>query len=159
MAALSRIGAELSFDKTGNPEDWQVLDVERADLGDVTQSKRAAKADAAAIEEARYLVMTQIRRLVTKARLQPRLYWNPESNGQWQIDLDACGGRSNLLAVLTIQLMIRIADREGFAICSICHRSYVPKRRPTPSKRNYCDSAECQRKRWAYLKREQRRRK
>jgi hypothetical protein len=76
--------------------------------------------------------------------------------GQWQIDLDAAHGRSNLLAVLTIQLMIRIADKDGFAICSICHRSYVPKRRPTATKRNYCDDAKCRRQVWKHLKRQQR---
>jgi hypothetical protein len=143
MRALYRIGAELSFERTGKAEDWATLGV----------------SDIRSLKEARFGMMSDIRKLITQARLQPRLYWNPDEGGQWQIDLDATHGRSNLLAVLTIQLMIRIADKEGFAICSICHRSYVPKRRPTPTKRNYCDGADCQRKRWAYLKRNQRQRK
>ena len=145
--ALYRIGAELSFERTGNIEDWAALGVT-----DVTEINKS-------LTEARCGVMTQIRKLITEAHLQPRLHWNPSEKGQWQIDLDAAQGRSNLLAVLTIQLMIRIADKEGFAICAICHSSYVPRRSPTPTKRNYCDRADCQRKKWAYLKREQRRRK
>jgi hypothetical protein len=145
VRALYRIGANLTFERTGNAEDWTTLGVN-------------AEYAAASLDEARFQVMTEIRKLVTESRLQPRLYWNPENRGQWQIDLDSTG-RSNLLAVLIHELMLRIADKEGFAICSICHRTYVPRRRPTRSKKNYCDDPRCQRDRWKHLKREQRRRK
>jgi hypothetical protein len=157
VRALYRIGAELSAARTGNSEDWTVLG---------TQVGKS-------IREARFGVMSQMRKLVTDAHLQPRFHWNPNvgglqspkskpagsAAGQWQIDLDAAHGRSNLLAVLTIQLMIRIADKDGFAICSICHKSYVPKRMPTATKRNYCDDPRCRRQVWKHLKRQQRKRK
>jgi hypothetical protein len=145
VRALHRIGADLTFGRTGHAEDWSALGVNPEDA-------------AASLVEARFQVMTQIRKLVTESRLQPRLYWNPENGGHWQIDLDSTG-RSNLLAVLTHQLMIRIADKEGFAICSICHETYIPRRRPTPSKRNYCENPRCRRDRWKHFKREQRQRK
>jgi hypothetical protein len=55
--------------------------------------------------------------------------------------------------------MDKIAAKDGFAICSICHRSYVPKRQPAATRRNYCDDPKCRRQIWKYLKREQRRKK
>ena len=77
--------------------------------------------------------------------------------GQWQIDHDS-EGRSNLLAVLTIQLMIMIADKDGYAICSHCHHSYIPSKRPASTKRNYCWREECKRAAWRDSKRELRER-
>ena len=165
LRALYRIGAELGVDRAGHVEDWEVLGLESATVRKFVEGRRFDP-----VKEARFDLMSQMRGLITDAHLQPRLYWKPDSvrsdqepskrwagsRGQWQIDLDAAGGRSNLLAVLTIQLMIRIADRDGFAICSICHRSYVPRRRPTATKRNYCDDPQCRRQVWKHLKRQQR---
>jgi hypothetical protein len=146
MRALYRISADLSFGRTGRMEDWTAINGRVEDLD-------------GSLKEARFRLMSHVRQLVTQAQLQPRLYWNRGNDGgHWQIDLDSPGW-SNLLAVLTIQLIVRIADKDGFAICSICHRTYVPKRKPAASKRNYCDDPKCQRERWKHYKREQRRRK
>ncbi len=152
MRAIHRIGAELSFKRMGDREDWATLGTR--DDGDKNWPKKKQ------LQESRFGLMKAIRKLVEDASLRPRFYWKPDDKGgQWQIDLDSTSRQSNLLAVLTIQLMIRIADKEGFAVCSICHRSYVPRRQPAASKRNYCDDPKCRRERWKHLKREQRRRK
>jgi predicted RNA-binding Zn-ribbon protein involved in translation (DUF1610 family) len=39
---------------------------------------------------------------------------------------------------MVIELIIAIADKDGFAVCSSCHRAYIPQRRPDPTRRNYC---------------------
>jgi hypothetical protein len=144
MRALCRIGAELSFGRVGRLEDWASLNVRVEDLEK-------------SLNEARFALMSQVRQLVIQARLQPVLFWNPGKDG-WQIDLDSSGG-SNLMAVLCIQLMLRVADKDGFAICSICHRTYVPSRKPAASRQNYCDNPQCQRDRWKHIKRKQRQKK
>lgn len=127
--ALHRLGIDINQRRTGAPEEWQVLDLE-------------PPTGKGAIDEARLLVMSCVRKLVQKSHLQPRLYWNG-GNRQWQIDFDAPSG-SNLLAVLVLQLMVSIADKEGIAICSHCQDPYEPERRPSIGRRNYCQ--ECRTK-------------
>ena len=90
-----------------------------------------------AVEEARFNLMSQMRKLVQAAQLQPRLYWNPDT-GQWQIDFDS-PSRSNLLAVLVLQLMLAVADKDGYAVCSGCRKTYIPEKQPSPTRRNYCE--------------------
>jgi len=139
LSTLRRIGAELNSEKLGSEIDWRMLGNEAP----------------GSLPEGRFGLMSQIRRLVSKAKLRPRLYWY-DALGQWQIDHDS-ESRSNLLAVLTIQLMVTIADKDGAAICSHCHRWYFPSKRPASTKRNYCQREECKRSAWRDSKRELRR--
>ncbi len=142
--ALHRLGVNLDLKRTGDPRDWRILKVE-------------PPSGTGALDEARLNVMSCVGKLVNEARLQPRLYWN-KSNGQWQIDFDAPSG-SNLLAILVLQLMVSIAGKDGVAICSHCQSKYEPERRPSTSRRNYCQ--DCRDKGIPGLdsKRERRRRK
>lgn len=121
--ALHRIGADLNQERTGTEEEWRAI-------------RLARPAGKRALDEARFLLMSNVRRLVNDAQLRPRLYWNKLSE-QWQIDFDGPSG-SNLLAVLALQLMVSIADKDGVALCSNCHQSYMPERRPSVGRRNYC---------------------
>jgi hypothetical protein len=47
---------------------------------------------------------------------------------------------ATLFGALAAQLMVRVADVEGLAICSACGMPYLPTRRPAPNRRNYCSS-------------------
>jgi hypothetical protein len=146
--ALQKIAAAVNCGTVGSEEDWRTLGVELP----------AVSKPSDLLTEARFGLMSQMRKLVEVAHLQPRLYWNPDTN-QWQIDFDS-PSRSNLLAVLILQLMLLVADKEGYAICSGCHRTYIPEKRPAATRRNYCHRTECRKRAaWSDSKREQRRRK
>lgn len=129
LDSILRVSAAVNAGNTGDADDWEKLH----------QNPEDAKKS---LKEARFCLMSQVRRLVEQAGVRPRLYWN-DGVGGWQIDLDS-DGRSNLLAVLTIQLMFTAAGKDSFAICSGCRKSYPPARMPSPGRRNYCD--ECREK-------------
>jgi hypothetical protein len=124
--ALHRIGAEVNAGRVGAAEDWKTL------RSEPPASNRSYKA----LEEARFALMSNMGKLVREARLCPRLYWNKPAK-QWQIDFDTFS-RTNLLAVLVLKLMMAVADKDGFALCSGCQRSYPPGRQPSVGRRNYC---------------------
>jgi hypothetical protein len=147
IRALRRIGVDLNSKELGAIEDWKVLG---------SQMPVPSKSYTA-LEEARFLLMSNVRRLVQMAGLRPRLYWD-KSAKQWRIDFDSFS-RSNLLAVLVLQLMIAIADKDGFAFCSGCQRSYLPERQPSAGRRNYCPTCRESGIPYRDSKREQRRRK
>ena len=111
------------------------------------------------LAEARVALQLLMRRLVAKARLQPRLYWD-NTTRQWQIDFDS-SGRSNLLAVILMRLMVEIVGGGGLVVCSNpdCKRAYKPKRLPSPGRpNNYCGRRQCQQAKWRNSKRKQRKR-
>jgi hypothetical protein len=145
--ALHRIGAELNRESIGAAKDWKALGSHRP----------AANRTYTALEEARFSLTSIVGRLVRDAKLYPRLYWN-KSTAQWQIDFDTYS-RTNLYAVLVLKLMVVIADKEGFAICSGCHLSYVPEQQPSVGRRNYCKGCRDAGVPCRDSKREQRRRK
>jgi hypothetical protein len=138
VRSIHLIGIDLNAKGRGSEEDWHVLG-------------QNPKYPQSSLTEARFCLMGEVRRLVAKAHLQPRLYWDAK-NKQWQIDFDS-DGRSNLLAVVVMQLMIDVAGNDGYAICSNCKRTYLPGRQPSPSKKNYCDRGECKRAAWRNSKR------
>jgi hypothetical protein len=145
--ALYRIGAELNCERVGAAEDWQALGSQ------VPTANRSYKA----LEEARFALMSNMGRLVREACLHPRLYWN-KSTGQWEIEFGAYSG-TNLFAVLVLKLMVSIADKEGFALCSGCHKAYPPEKQPSVGRRNYCPACRSVGVPFRDSKREQRRRK
>lgn len=123
VRAMYQIGLEVNLRRRGKEEDWATLNVRPEDAR-------------TSLGEARLQLMSQVRRFVSVGRLQPRLFWDVSSD-QWQIDFDS-DGRSNLLALFTIRLMIEIADKDGLAICSNCKLPYQPGKRPAVGRRNYC---------------------
>jgi hypothetical protein len=137
--SLHRIAAEVNCERTGVKEDWMAL----------------GEGPPADLKEARLRIMSNVRQLVQKARLQPRLHWDTRRK-QWQIDFDVAS-ISNLLAMLVLQLMFSIADKEGFALCCGCHKSYIPERQPSTTRRNYCPKCREESVPFRDAKREQRR--
>jgi hypothetical protein len=141
VRAIQRLGINVDLERRGSDQDWVTLGEDPKQRSTLT--------------EARFALMNHVRLLVAKAHLQPRLYWDGKRK-QWQIDFDS-DGRSNLLAIIVLQLMIEVARNEGYAICSNCKRSYLPSRQPSPGRKNYCDRKECKRAAWRNSKRRLRR--
>lgn len=135
FAALLRIAAEISQQRPGSVEDWEMANK-------VISGPDFPPWDVALIvfhvDVARLHLQILMRVLIHISNVQPRFFWN-RSSSSWQIDMDAEGLVSNLPALLAIELMVTIADKDGFAVCSSCHRSYIPLRKPDPTRRNYCD--------------------
>jgi hypothetical protein len=133
--ALLNIGAKLNQSTRPTRDDWMELDGTRYERGLVPKPWEFTGREGAYL--ARHELQILLRSLIDRFKVRPRIWWNHQIN-QWQIDLDSAGPSSNLPGLLTIQLMLTLADKDGFAVCSACHRSYIPKRRPNPERRNYC---------------------
>jgi hypothetical protein len=71
------------------------------------------------------------------ANLRPAIEWNPKRR-EWQVRHEGFDSVSALSGHLALSLALAIANKDGYAICSSCNRSYVPARRPNPNRRNYC---------------------
>jgi hypothetical protein len=99
-----------------------------------------------------------IQRLIFISQVAPRFLWN-EKHRSWQVDLESHAfNQNNTMALLTLQLVAEIAGVEGHAICSNCQFAYVPLRKPTSSKRNYCFREACQRAKFRDAQRDKRQR-
>lgn len=160
LRSLVRIAGEINQGRPGGPDDWGVAAGYRFDVVAVMkamqQSPGATRVKAALLDIARTELQTEVRYLIERCKVRPRFWWNKDAD-QWQIDLDA-EGMSNLPGLLAIQLVITIANKEGYAMCSSCHTAYVPERKPDPTRRNYCGSCGI-RAAWRDASRERRRRK
>lgn len=134
--AILRIGAEMAQGKNANKVQWQAADgvINGSDFPVWTEEPIAPWN--LSVYEARTYLMMLMRRLLHICNVKPRFLWNKEKES-WQIDLDAYG-LSNLPGLLAVELMISVAGKDGFAVCSACGRSYIPKRRPDPTRNNYC---------------------
>ena len=133
--ALINLGAAFNTDQPGQEQDWQALDDDKS--GRFTFFKPWLKVSDQSLS--RTEIMSFMRTLIQRFGVAPRFWWN-ESVKQWQIDLDAYA-LSNLPGLIIIQLMLIIANRSGWAICSECRRSYPVERRPDPTRRNYCNES------------------
>jgi hypothetical protein len=143
LEAIVRIGAEMSQDRSGRTDDWNnACDI----ITGPDFPRWPFNPSDLHVSEARSLLQGLIARLIRICRLRPRFWWNSDV-GSWQIDLDTEGAGYNLPAFIIIELILTIADKDGFAICSSCHRAYIPARSPSPSRRNYCPTVSCLRAR------------
>lgn len=132
---LAAINLEAAFVKanSGAEADWMAFDDPAGRYDPVITPIPPWKLG---VTLARTELSAAIREMVHRYQVAPRFWWNKKSN-EWQLDLDAFGV-SNLPGLLVIQLLIVIADKDGYALCSSCHKSYIPARRPDPTRRNYC---------------------
>ncbi|MGD0580185.1 MAG: hypothetical protein ABSC08_14790 [Bryobacteraceae bacterium] len=132
---LINISAELSQGRTGAIDDWRF--VERRLSGPDFPAWDAHELHNTLSGEnmSRMMLMTLVRRLIWIADVTVQLGWNWASR-TWEISFDSNG--VNLLALLTLQLLLTMTKKGGFAICRSCHQSYIPRRKPDPTRRNYC---------------------
>jgi hypothetical protein len=135
LESVLRIGAEMSQGRCGAASDW--ANAEETLCGPDFPMWDPAPSTFNDLDTSRDFLHTLIRRLIDLCRIVPRFFWNRDTKS-WQIDLDSAASLSNLPALLAIELIVTIADKDGFAICSSCHKAYIPGRRPDPTRRNYC---------------------
>lgn len=133
LQAAINLGADFHNGKPGSKENWLAFTQgeNRYELFHPWKEKAPYRTDM-------YLM---IRVMIARFGVSPRFWWN-EKRGHWQTDLDATGF-SNLPGILVIQLMLLIADKKGWALCSECGDTYPVTRKPNPARRNYCHKPEC----------------
>jgi hypothetical protein len=85
-------------------------------------------------------------------KVRPDFTWNRERK-DWEIAISA-KAVPNLFGLLVVSLMLAISDKDGFAICSICNRWYMPDRRPAANRKSYCTKPSCHKAKWRLYKRE-----
>jgi predicted RNA-binding Zn-ribbon protein involved in translation (DUF1610 family) len=120
--SLLRLGLDLNRGSLGSDLDWQLAAIEDFLQGMPPPSN---------IADARSMYKGLIWRMIEMSQLQPHFEWN---NGAWTIDLDSISS-SNLPAILTLQLMLRVANAKVQIKCSTCPRWFIPRR----NQRKYCD--------------------
>lgn len=138
LYSLLQIGAEMAKGNAGQADDW---DNARDVITGKAPNPWPESPANSTVGGARPYLQVLIRELIQICRIRPRFWWNDKAghDGSWQIDLDSEGSPiSNLPALIVLELLVVIADKDGFAICCNCHRSYIPDRRPDPTRRNYC---------------------
>jgi hypothetical protein len=126
--SMLRVGLDLNRGKIGSDLDWELVSIDPDFSGWKEQVGFLLS-----IDEARLQYAALVRRLIQMAQLEPRFYW---SNGVWNIDLDSYFmAYSNLPAILTAQLMLRVSSAKTQIKCSECPRWFIPRR----NQRKYCN--------------------
>ena len=144
--SMLRIGLALNRGKPGDQNDWELAasgicgDAGEELLGDwwaegiaprlnddeitrrTTKGLRVARID--------YAIL--MRRLIDISHLQPMF----ETSGRnWNIEMGSTQSMSNIPAILTAQLILRVGSSGKQIKCSACHRWFIPRR----NQRKYCD--------------------
>lgn len=131
LAALAKkllnIAANLYSGKAGSPADWRSLIRGWPDLG------LASLGIDNAIEREKMTLAGLINEWLSWGNVRPRLHWN---------DLKArvAFGGEGLFGALAVQLLLVVSRIDGLAICSACSLPYMPSRRPSSARRNYCQA-------------------
>jgi len=81
--------------------------------------------------------------MAQRFKLAPRFRWD-ENHAQWEIAFDGFA-ISNLPALLIVQMMLIVGDKNGFAFCSNCKVAYPVTRKPAFTRRSFCPKAACRR--------------
>jgi hypothetical protein len=124
--SLLRIGLDLNRGKLGSDLDWQLAETGPAPLQDVSLMPSN-------IDDARERYESVMEWMIQMSQLQPSFHW---SGGGWNIDLDTGAlGYSNIPAILTAQLMLRVGSAKKQIKCLECPRWFIPRR----NQRKYCD--------------------
>ena len=127
--SMLRVGFDLNRGKIGSDLDWELASTDPDFLGWKEQVGYLSS-----IEEARLQYAALVRRLIQMSQLEPRFHWRDRV---WNIDMDSSWmAYSNLPAILTSQLMLRVSSAKTQIKCSECPRWFIPRR----NQRKYCDS-------------------
>jgi hypothetical protein len=158
--SLRRIGLDLNRGELGNSTDWQLAandpdtywqleaNANNSDLGPFSKvpSGKPIWRRETSLDRARIRYVFHIQRLIQISNLQPWFGWV----GAWNIELSSYA-RSNILAILTMQLILRVSSAKTQVKCAECLLWFIPRR----NQRKYCDSCG-NRAAWRASKRKQR---
>ena len=128
FGSMLRIALDLKQGEFGRRDgwktDWELAATENGMVVPVSSPSNIA--------EARHDYSFLVDRLIRMSGLQPSFYW---TGGVWNIEMDSGAGYSNLPAILTAQLMLKVASAETLIKCSECPRWFIPRR----NQRKYCN--------------------
>ena len=126
LNAILTLGINLGSGKRGEVLDWEL-----ADRGLCANFLPHAPEDhimtTKFIAVARTTFMGLMRRLVQVSGVVPRFHWD-SSSGSWAIDFDTNDMRSNVAAILTMQLMAQFGGG-AMKKCKNCPRRFRPQGR------------------------------
>lgn len=140
--SLINVGARLNQGKLPREEDWQMFNVwpveaacylRRAEGEPFTETVTNARADLA----------KELDGWISIGQVRPRISWRKDKEGKARFSLDAVSSGPNLFGLLALNIAVAIAagdGEKGLAVCSGCGHSYIPSRRPNPSRQNYCEA-------------------
>lgn len=125
--SLLRIGLDLNRSKLSEHVVWELAETD-PDFPPWDESLIPSN-----IDDARKKYMDLIERLIQISQLQPSFRW---SGGVWNIFFSSeAYAYSNVPAILTAQLMLRVSSAKAQIKCSECPRWFIPRR----NQRKYCD--------------------
>jgi hypothetical protein len=145
--AVVHIQAALEEDRPGNSEDWAILT--GMDPVAFREARKAARVGHGGTWQAEQLLGVHVNRLLEQVGLKIHVY--PEViAGKTRLRGNSFWSRTSpLYTAVVAQLFLVAIGARGLAICSGCGTAYEPGRAPARGEFNYCDSAECERKKWA----------
>ena len=150
------LSQQMNRGLAGNIEDWLVLrrwEPRASDASWIVRDPQDVNRTLALGDSQRYL-SSVVNLWLLLGGVRPTCSWS-ETTNQWELLMSA--GWPPLFGQLTMKLMVAVADKEGFATCSNCRNWYIPTKRPSPNRRNYCQRDECKQAAWRDSKRDRRR--
>lgn len=120
VGALLRVAGSLHTGRFGDPGDWGVL------VGDYWWDRETTPPHLL-----KHVLAQIIDALLQVAGVRVRFTWVV---GPPEVVFTT----HSLMAALAVQVSLAATQRDGFAICSGCQRFYIPSRRPSSGRRNYC---------------------
>jgi hypothetical protein len=127
--AIMNIAAELNQDRRGNSDDWRIANIEYLHGADLSSDKMQN------VGRERECLSHLVTDWIQIGGIGPKLQWSVDRR-QWEMTLASDHGTP--FGALGLKLMMAISEKDGLAVCSSCHKSYIPLRRPDPTRRNYC---------------------
>jgi hypothetical protein len=161
--SMLQIGLDMNRGKPGKNQDWQfaILGLS-GDLGKKVERRVCAEDFTArktgeimqrtsrGLRVGRLDYQTLIQWLIDISPLHPKFQWS--GRNKWDVELNsAVGSASNIPAILTSQLLLRIGSSIEQIQCSECYGWFLPRR----NQRKYCDDCGI-RAAWKTSKRKQR---
>jgi hypothetical protein len=133
-AAILNIAADVNLGRPGKESDWRLADIEYMH-GLEPSGTMYRTMGGRSTSVARRSLSSLITDWLRIGDIFPIFRWGRD-RGQWEMVL-GCPHEA-LFGYIGLSLMMAVSEKGGLAICSCCHNSYIPSRRPNPERRNYC---------------------
>jgi hypothetical protein len=135
-SAILDLAAELNQNRIGGRNEWRIVSIYHMH-GEKPNDALYRNVKKHGLEGARWGLNLHLTAWLRFGEVLPLMRWN-ENHNEWEITLGS--RRDSLFGAIGLALMMAVAEKPGLAICSSCHKSYAPGRRPNPHRRNYCET-------------------
>jgi hypothetical protein len=126
IKAVQSLGAQINQNQKGDQSIWR--QIQDTFIHDPPWQTLAT---------ARRTLTEELNGFLAIGQVRPRVEWHSKKK-RWQIEL-AAQSVPNLFGLIAHNLLLSVTG-SGLVICSSCHKSFVPERRPDPGRRNYCSA-------------------